>query len=95
MIHRDNMFTPAQAKSLIALIPFLRSQALEALIDRDLQAACSRWDQDAAWPLVIVPPDGSADVVDQVVAGYTAAGWSMTFRPADQGGQILVDRPTR
>ncbi len=88
------MFTPAQAKAAIAVNPYRRCEALEGFIDQQLEIACARENQNAAWPLVIVPPDGYSDVIEQVVAAYTAAGWGMTLRTEDQGGQILVARPT-
>jgi len=88
------MFTPAQAKAAIAVNPYRRCEALEGFIDQQLELACARENQDTVWPLVIHLPDGYSDVIDQVVAGYTAAGWGMTLRPDGQGGPILVDRPT-
>ncbi len=87
------MFTPAQAKAAIAVNPFRRAEELEAFIDSELRAACARENPNTAWPLVIVPPGGYGDVLEEVVARYTAAGWSMLLRPADQGGQVLVDSP--
>ncbi len=88
------MFTPAQAKAAIAVNPYRRCEALEGLIDHQLELACARENQDTVWPLVIHLPDGYSDVIDQVAAAYTAAGWGMTLRTEDQGGQLLVDRPT-
>ncbi len=88
------MFTPAQAKSAIAVNPYRRAEELEAFIDSELRAACARENPNTAWPLVIVPRGGYGDVIEEVVARYTAAGWGMTLRPAGQGGQLLVDRPT-
>jgi len=88
------MFTPAQAKAAIAVNPYRRCEELERFIDHELVAACARGDQDTVWPLVIHLPDGYSDVIEQVVAAYTAAGWGMTLRTEDQGGQLLVARPT-
>ncbi len=88
------MLTPAQAKAAIAVNPYRRCEELERFIDHELVAACARGDQDAAWPLVIHLPDGYADVIEQVVSTYTAAGWSMAVRIVDLTEELVAQRPT-
>lgn len=84
------MLTPTQAKAAIAVSPFRRAEQLETIIDLEIVDNCAHPNQADVWPMTIHTEPHFADVIEQVVSRFTAAGWSMAI-----GAEltVVVERP--